>query len=1017
MASHFPLLLLITITLLPSSSSSPLPLPLLSLLSLKSSLVDPSSAALADWSLRHYSHYDVGNASWCSWTGVTCDATTGDVVALDLSRKNLSGSVSPDLRLLYPSLAHLNLSGNSLTGRVPNALFDLRRLRSLDLSHNDFNSTFPDSVSRLRGLVSLDAYSNSFSGPLPRGIARLRSLRYLNLGGSYFTGSIPPGLLGLPRLRYLHLAGNLLTGRLPRAGFANLTELEHLEIGYNAYEGGLPADIGRLAALRYVDVSSANLTGRLPRELGSLPALETIFLFKNRFSGGIPSSFSYLKSLKALDLSDNRLTGRIPPGVSSLKNLTLISLMNNELHGDIPEELGELPNLETVHLWNNSFTGILPRSLGSNGKLVKLDVSSNSLSGPIPENLCRGNRLARLILFSNRFDSGLPIGLANCSSLWRMRIEDNHISGPIPSGFGELPNLTYADFSRNNFTGSLPRDLGFAPKLQFLNLSRNPLGTSLPDSMWSSPSLQIFAASSCGLTGEIPKFDSGCQSLYKLELEDNKFGGNIPGDIVQCQKLLAVKLDRNRLTGPIPVEISSLPSITEVDLSFNELTGAIPPEFDNCSTLESFNLSFNGLSGKIPSSSVLKNLHPSSFAGNPGLCGPLIGAPCSVAAATATTRGSPNTMAITCFAAAAVTVGLVALVIGYRWSRSREQDTGPGPWKLTAFQRLNFTADDVADSMATAGDWILGMGSTGTVYRAEMPGGEIVAVKKLWGSTKKAFRPRKVELALSEVEVLRSVRHRNIVRLLGYCTDRETTVLLYEYLENGSLDDLLHRKKPATGAAGDKYTIDDWGTRHGIALGVAEGVCYLHHDCDPVIVHRDLKPSNILLDGEMEARVADFGLAKHVRGPNQGMSVVAGSYGYIAPEYAYTLQVDEKSDIYSYGVVLMEIVSGRRSVETDFGEGNSIVEWVREKVLKGKAGGAWEVLDPAIVGAAGCREVREEMMLVLQVALLCTSRNPANRPTMRDVVSMLRATKPNKKTAAAAEEQKIGTTPTIIGGV
>lgn len=284
-----------------------------------------------------------------------------------------------------------------------------------------------------------------------------------------------------------------------------------------------------------------------------------------------------------------------------------------------------------------------------------------------------------------------------------------------------------------------------------------------------------------------------------------------------------------------------------------------------------------------------------------------------------------------------------------------------------------------------ATDKILGMGSTGTVYKAEMPGGEIIAVKKLWGKHK-VENVRKRRGVLAEVDVLGNVRHRNIVRLLGCCSNRECTMLLYEYMPNGNLDDLLHAKNKG------ENLVADWVTRYKIALGVAQGICYLHHDCDPVIVHRDLKPSNILLDGEMEARVADFGVAKLIQS-DESMSVIAGSYGYIAPEYAYTLQVDEKSDIYSYGVVLMEVLSGKRSVDAEFGDGNSIVDWVRSKIKTKE--GVIDILDKN--AGAACSPVREEMMQMLRIALLCTSRNPADRPSMRDVVLMLQEAKPKRK--------------------
>ncbi|XP_010264363.1 PREDICTED: leucine-rich repeat receptor-like protein kinase TDR isoform X1 [Nelumbo nucifera] len=970
--------------------SATLPLQFLSLLSLKSSLKDPLSS-LRDWNPTTVTSSSSSTPLWCSWTGVVCDRNTSQITSLDLSHKNLSGFIPAEIRFLS-QLNILNLSGNAFEGTFPTAIFELSMLRTLDISHNNFNGSFPPGITKLKFLTVFNGYSNSFTGPLPHGITRLRFLEELNLGGSFFKGGIPTGIGGLPRLKFLHLAGNLLHGPIPpELGF--MTRLEHLEIGYNEFSGGIPVEFGLLSELRYLDVAFANLSGLLPPELGNLTMLESLFLFRNRFDGPIPATYSELRALKVLDLSDNRLSGQIAEGLSSLKEMSLLSLMNNDLTGEIPAGIGELPNLESLLLWNNSLTGNLPQNLGSNAKLQKLDVSSNSLTGPIPPSLCLGNRLARLILFSNRFDSELPPSLSNCTSLWRFRIEDNRLSGAIPLGFGLLPNLTYMDLSKNNFTGEIPRDLGKSVNLEYLNISENSFNSPLPDNIWSAPNLQIFSASFSKLTGKIPDF-IGCRSLYKLEMEGNSLNGSIPWDIDHCEKLLSLNLRQNLLTGIIPWELSTLPSITDVDLSRNFLTGTIPSNFDNCSTLESFNVSFNLLTGPIPSSgTIFPNLHPSSFFGNEGLCGGVVEKPCASDRMTtddARFHEQPKKTAgaIVWIMAAAFAIGLFVLIAGSRcfhanYDRRFVDDQKAGPWKLTAFQRLSFTADDVLECLSMS-DKIIGMGSTGTVYKAEMPGGEIIAVKKLWGTHKDTVRRRRGVLA--EVDVLGNVRHRNIVRLLGCCSNNETTLLLYEYMPNGSLDDLLHGRNKG------ENLIADWVTRYKIALGVAQGICYLHHDCDPVIVHRDVKPSNILLDAEMEARVADFGVAKLIQ-TDESMSVIAGSYGYIAPEYAYTLQVDEKSDIYSFGVVLMEILSGRRSVDAEFGDGNSIVDWVRSKI-KSKDG-VTEILDKN--AGASCASVSEEMMLVLRIALLCTSRNPADRPSMRDVVSMLQEAKPDRK--------------------
>ncbi|KAI3793116.1 hypothetical protein L1987_35730 [Smallanthus sonchifolius] len=971
-----------------AATTTTLPLQLHALLSLKSSLVDPMNT-LQDWDPSVALSKPGFEPVWCKWSGIKCDPNTFLINKLDISSRNLSGAIPDDIKYLT-HIHHLNISVNAFAGPLPPAIFDLIFLRTLDINHNFFNSTFPPGVSKLKFLTFFNAYSNSFTGPLPEEFVHLPFLEQLNLGGSYLEGEIPKGYGGFQMLKFLFLAGNSLEGEIP-AELGFLTSLQHLEIGYNAFSGEIPTQFATLLNLTFLDVSSNNLSGDFTIALTNLTKLETLLIFKNNLHGEIPASIGNLQHVRLLDLSNNRFSGNIPEEVSSLKNLMELSLMNNMLTGEVPQGIGELPGLEFLFLWNNSLTGILPQKLGLNSKLQRLDVSSNFFSGPVPPNLCLGNNLLKLILFSNNFSGALPSSLANCTSLLRLRIQNNRLNGSIPIGFGSLPNITFMEMSDNNFTGPIPADLANAAKLEYLNVSGNSFGGGLPENIWSAPSLQIFSASSSKLTGKIPKFQ-GCENFYKIEIEGNDLSDSIPWDIGHCMKLISLKLGYNSLTGIIPWEISTLPSITEVDLSHNLLTGTIPSTFSNCSTLEGFNVSYNQLTGPVPSSGpAFSSLHPSSFVGNEGLCGGVLLKPCATESETEVKpqQQKKTTGTVMWILAAAFCVGMCVLIAGGRCvhvscqRRFVVEEREIGPWKLTAFQRLNFTAEDVVECLSMT-DKILGMGSTGTVYKAEMPGGEIMAVKKLWGKHKETIRRRRGVLA--EVDVLGNVRHRNIVRLLGCCSNMDCTMLLYEYMPNGNLDDLLHGKNK-----GDNL-IADWVTRYKIALGVAQGICYLHHDCDPVIVHRDLKPSNILLDGEMEARVADFGVAKLIQ-CDESMSVIAGSYGYIAPEYAYTLQVDEKSDIYSFGVVLMEIISGKTSVNSEFGDGNSIVDWVRSK-MKSKEG-IKDVLDKN--AGASCGSVREEMMLVLRVALLCTSRNPADRPSMRDVVSMLQEAKPKRK--------------------
>ncbi|XP_020089038.1 leucine-rich repeat receptor-like protein kinase TDR [Ananas comosus] len=879
------------------------------------------------------------------------------------------GSLPPELLLLSPP-ARLNPHSNSSAAPSPSSL----RLPPSPSTSATTLQTPPSpppplpfffSLHRLASsLATSNAYTQHFTsfffaspGALSPSLDTSISLAALDLDSpEIFLFLVPP------------LSGNLLTAAPPQ--LASLPPLDHLELGYNSSRRGYRAQ---------------NLRNLL-RTARSWPLIACL-------------SPQALK----LDLSDNR---SLPdPALFRPVNLTLLSLMSNALSGPIPGPLGDLPNLEALNLWNNSLTGPLPQRLGSNRRLARLDASTNLLSGPIPPRLCAGNRLVRLILFSNRLGSEIPRGLATCSSLWRVRLESNNLTGPIPVGFGSLPNLTYLDLSSNSLSGAIPRDLCGAASLAYFNVSGNPLRRALPRAIWTAPRLQVFAAGYCGLTGEVPSFASGCSDFYRIDLEGNDLSGTIPSDVVRCDKLVSLKLDRNRLTGEIPREIAMLPSITEVDVSWNNLSGPIPPEFDNCSTLESLDVSFNRLTGPVPStiSSVMQ------FEGNVGLCGEAVDKPCGGGRGDDdhfSARRTAGGVIMLAGATAVAVAGLVVLAVGMRWSREGgEADAkggavGPGQWQMMAFQRLNFTAEDVAAACADRGSArVVGAGSTGTVYRAEMPNGEVIAVKELRLPHNKGKRGKEnsndsskreaitVAAAAAEVEVLGSVRHRNIVRLLGWCRNNETVLLLYEYMPNGSLEKLLH---------GGKGAHLGWEARYRIAVGVAQGMSYLHHDCTPLVVHRDLKPSNILLDAEMEARVADFGLAKFMDGAVAlSVSGISGSCSYIAPEYACTLKVDERSDIYSYGVVLMEIVSGRRSVEPEYGEGNSIVEWIRQKLVSGADDRAiWDVLDATI---ANCKEVRKEMMLVLRVAMLCTCKSPEQRPSMRDVLTMLQEAKPERK--------------------
>ncbi|KAH0637408.1 hypothetical protein KY289_037323 [Solanum tuberosum] len=313
-------------------------------------------------------------------------------------------------------------------------------------------------------------------------------------------------------------------------------------------------------------------------------------------------------------------------------------------------------------------------------------------------------------------------------------------------------------------------------------------------------------------------------------------------------------------------------------------------------------------------------------------------------------------------------------------------------WQFTPFQKLNFSVDEILRCLVDTN--VIGKRCSGMVYRADMNNGDVIAVKKLWPitmSTTNGGNDEKCgvrDLFSAEVKMLGSIRHKNIVRFLGCCWNRSTRLLMYDYMPNGSLGSLLHER------SGNPL---EWELRYQILLGAAQGIAYLHHDCAPPIVHRDIKANNILIGLEFEPYIADFGLAKLVDDGDFGRSsnTVAGSYGYIAPEPLYMMKITAKSDVYSYGVVVLEVLRGKQPIDPTIPEGVHLVDWVRRKR------GGIEVLDPSLHSRP--ESEIEEMLQALGVALLCVNSTPDERPTMKDVAAMLKEIKHEREEYAKVD--------------
>jgi len=423
--------------------------------------------------------------------------------------------------------------------------------------------------------------------------------------------------------------------------------------------------------------------------------------------------------------------------------------------------------------------------------------------------------------------------------------------------------------------------------LSFIDVSSNNLKSSLPSTIFSIPNLQSFIASNNNLEGSIPDQFQDCPSLSMLDLSNNRFSGKIPESISSCQKLVNLNLGKNQLTGEIPKALATMPTLAILDLSNNSLIGRIPENFGSSPALEMFNLSFNKLEGPVPSNGFLMTINPNDLMGNAGLCGGIL-PPCSqtFSAPSGPRRINMHIKHILVGFIVGISI-ILSLGIAFfsgRWLYRRwnlynsfiddlfKKSNEQWPWRLVAFQRISFTSSDILACIKESN--LIGMGGTGVVYKAEIHRPHaVIAVKKLWRTGSDVENSDDL---LREVNLLGRLRHRNVVRLLGYLHNETDIMVVYEYMANGNLGTALHCKQAGK-------LLVDWVSRYNIAVGVAQGLNYLHHGCHPPVIHRDIKSHNILLDDNLEARIADFGLARMMVHKNVTVSMVAGSYGYIAP--------------------------------------------------------------------------------------------------------------------------------------
>ncbi|KAK9740764.1 hypothetical protein RND81_03G058300 [Saponaria officinalis] len=496
------------------------------------------------------------------------------------------------------------------------------------------------------------------------------------------------------------------------------------------------------------------------------------------------------------------------------------------------------------------------------------------------------------------------------------------------------------------------------------------------------------------LSGQLVPQLGSLKNLQYLELYSNDISGPIPSELGNLTNLVSLDLYLNKFSGPIPESFGKLSKLRFLRLNNNSLSGHIPMSLTNITSLQVLDLSNNRLSGTVPDNGSFSLFTPISFANNLNLCGPVTGRPCPGSPPFSppppflpptpvnSQDGASTTGAIAGGVAAGAALVFAAPAILFAWWRRRkpqeyffdvpaeeDPEVHLGQLKRFSLRELQVATDTFSNKN------ILGRGGFGKVYKGRLADGSLVAVKRL-----KEERTPGGELQFqTEVEMISMAVHRNLLRLRGFCMTPTERLLVYPYMANGSVASCLRERPPNEPPL-------DWPTRKRIALGSARGLSYLHDHCDPKIIHRDVKAANILLDEEFEAVVGDFGLAKLMDYKDTHVTTaVRGTIGHIAPEYLSTGKSSEKTDVFGYGIMLLELITGQRAFDLARLANDDdvmLLDWVKGLLKEKKL----EMLvDPDLQ----TNYIDTEVEQLIQVALLCTQGNPLDRPKMSDVVRML----------------------------